>query len=84
MKSPSSPHAAELLRHDEAEQPEVAHLGHQVGREVVVPVPLRDVRRDLGLGELAHDRAEVLVLLAQLEHRCCPSWSPRIRAGSCA
>ena len=26
--------AAVLLRHDEAEQPEVAHLGHEVGREV--------------------------------------------------
>ena len=60
--------AAELLGHDEAEQPEVAHLGHEVGREVVVAVPLRDVRRDLALGELADDRAEVLVVLAELEH----------------
>ena len=62
-------HAAELLRHDQAEQSQLAHLGHQVDREVVVAVPLRDVRLDLGLGELPDDLAEVLVLLAQLEHR---------------
>ena len=73
-------HAAELLRHDEAEQAEVAHLGHEVGREVVLPVPLGDVRLDLRLGELADDLAEVLVLLAQLEHRCrsLRRWVPRI------
>ena len=62
-------HAAELLGHDEAEQAQVAHLRHQVAREVVVLVPLGDVRLDLGLGELPDDLAEVLVLLAQLEHR---------------
>ena len=64
--------AAVLLRHDQAEESEVTHLGDEVGREVAVAVPLRDVRRDLRLGELAHDRAEVLVLLAQLEHRPGP------------
>ena len=31
-----------------------------------------DVRRDLGLGEVAHHLAEVLVVLAQLEHRSAP------------
>jgi len=36
---------------------------------VRVAVPVADVRRDLGFGELAHDRTEVLVVLAQLEHR---------------
>jgi hypothetical protein len=45
--------AAEGLRHDEAEESEVAHPRHQVGREVAVPVPLRDVRFDFLRGELA-------------------------------
>ena len=45
---------AELLGRGEAEQPELAHLLHDVDREVVVLVPLRGVRRDLGLRELAH------------------------------
>ena len=52
------------------EQAEVAHLGDQLDREVVVAVPGRDVRRDLGLGEVAHDLAERLVIFGQLEaHR---------------
>ena len=50
-------------------RPELAHARHEVGREVVVTVPLGDVRLD-GLGrELADDRPEVLVVLAELEHR---------------
>ncbi len=61
-------HATELLRHDEPEQPELTHLRDEVGREVVVLVPLRDVRFDLVLSELPDDLAEVLVLLGQLEH----------------
>ena len=64
--------AAVLLRHDEAEQPEVAHLRHEVGREVGGGVPLGDVGRDLLLGEVADDHPEVLVVLAELEHRCSP------------
>ena len=61
--------AAELLGHDEAEQAELAHARHEVGREVVLAVPLGDVRLD-GLGrELADHLAEVLVVLAQLVHR---------------
>ena len=39
VKSPSG--AAELLRGGEPEQAEVAHLLHDVGREVVLAVPLR-------------------------------------------
>ena len=50
-----------------AEQPELAHLLHDIDREVVVPVPLRGVRRDLGLREVADAAAELLVLAAQLE-----------------
>ncbi len=60
--------AAVLLRHDETEEAELAHLGDQVGREVALRVPLRDVGCDLLLGEVPDDLAEVLVLLAQLEH----------------
>ena len=61
------PGAAVLLRGHQAEQPEVAHLRHELHREVVVAVPLLDVRADLVLGELPDGGAEVLVLLAQLE-----------------
>ena len=35
---------------------------HEVGREVVLAVPLRDVRRDLLLREVADHTAEGLVL----------------------
>ena len=59
---------AVLLRGHQAEQPEVAHLRHEVHGEVAVAVPLLDVRGHLGLGELADGGAEVLVLLGQLEH----------------
>ncbi len=64
---------AVLLRRGEAEEAEVAHLRHELGGEVRVAVPLLDVRGDLALGEVADDHAEVLVLLAQLEHGGCLS-----------
>ena len=48
-------------------RPSCAHLLHDVGREVVVAVPLRGVRRDLLLGEVADAAAELLVLGGQLE-----------------
>ena len=54
--------AAVLLGSGEPEQAELAHLLHDVDREVVVAVPLRGVRRDLGLGEVADAAAELLVL----------------------
>ena len=60
--------AAELLRHDQAEQPEVAHLAGRGRPGSGGPGPTRDVRRDLGLGEVAHHGAELLVVLAELEH----------------
>ena len=59
--------AAVLLGHHQAEQPQVAHPRHQLDREAVLAVPLRGVRRHVVLGELAHHRAEVLVVLAELE-----------------
>jgi hypothetical protein len=58
--------AAVLLRSGQPEQPELAHLLHHVDREVVVAVPLRGVRRDLGVGELADAAAELFVLAGQL------------------
>ena len=61
------PRAAVLLRSGEAHQPERAHLLHDVGREVVVAVPLCGVRRDLGLREVADAATELLVLGRQLE-----------------
>ncbi len=62
--------AAVLLGGGHAEQAELAHLVHDLDGEVVLAVPLRGVRRDLGLGELADDLAERLVLGRQFEgHR---------------
>ena len=59
--------AAELLGGGEPHQPEVTHLLDHVGREVVVAVPLRGVRRDLGPRELTDAATELLVLGGQLE-----------------
>ncbi len=61
------PRAAVLLRRGQPEQAEFAHGVHDVDREMVLAVPLRHVRRDLALGEVAHDLAERLVVLGQLE-----------------
>ena len=58
--------AAVLLGEGDAEQPEVAHAAHDVDREVVIAVPRLGVRRDLGLGEVTHDRAQRVVLLGEL------------------
>ena len=74
VKSPSSPRAAVLLGRGEPEQPELAHLLHHVDREVVVAVPLRGVRRDLGLGELADAAAELLVLAGSARKSSVCSW----------
>ena len=54
--------AAVLLRGGEAEEAELAHLLHDVDREVVRAVPLRGVGGDLLLGELADGTPELLVL----------------------
>ena len=60
--------ASELLRHDEAVEAEIAHFSDEVAGEVLVAIPLRDMGLDLSGGELLDDLAEVLVVLAQLEH----------------
>ena len=59
--------AAVLLRRGQTHQPEAAHLLDDVGREVVVLVPLRCVGGDLRLRELADAATELLVLAGQLE-----------------
>ena len=59
--------SAVLLRRGEPEEAEVAHLPHHFNREVVIAVPLGDVRRDRGLGEVADDGPELLELVGQLE-----------------
>ena len=59
--------AAVLLGGGEAEEAHLPHLLDHVDREVVLPVPLRRVRRDLGLRELADAAAELLVLTGQVE-----------------
>jgi hypothetical protein len=54
--------AAPLAREHEPEQAELAHLLHDLQREVVGLVPGGDVGGDLGLGEVADDLAEREVL----------------------
>ena len=58
--------AALLDRHADAHQPELAELGEQLAREVVVAVPRGGVRRDLLVGEAARERADLLLLGGQL------------------
>ena len=48
-------------------------LGTRSTGKWCVAVPGGDVRGDLRLGEVAHQRAELLVVLAELEHRSGPS-----------
>ena len=54
--------AAVLLGERQPEQTELAHRAHGVDGKHVVAVPGRGVRRDLALGEVAHDGAELLLL----------------------
>ena len=61
------PGPAVLLRGGQSEQAQTAHRAHDVEREVVVAVPPGGVRGDLGLRELAHRPAELLVLARQFE-----------------
>ena len=56
VKSPSSPAPPNSSGAVSPNRPEVAHLVDDVDREVVVAVPLRGVRRDLLLREVADDR----------------------------
>ena len=59
--------AAVLLRHADAHQPQLAELPEQLARKAVVAVPLRRVRLDLRVRELARQRLDLLLLRRQLE-----------------
>ena len=59
--------AAPFLGEHEPEQSEFAHLVDDVDGEVVLAVPLGRVRGDLLRGEVAHDAAELLVVLGDLK-----------------
>ena len=59
--------AAVLLGHEDAQHPELAQLREDVARKDLRLVPLLDVGRDLGLGEVADHRANGLLLLGERE-----------------
>ncbi len=56
-----------LVREGQAEEAEVTHGGDGVDGELVRAIPSLDMRGDLGLGEVADDLPEGLLLIAQLE-----------------
>ena len=66
VKSPSSPAPPYSSGAVSPNSPSLPIFCTSVDREVVVAVPLRGVRRDLGLGELADAAAELFVLAGQL------------------
>ena len=59
--------AAVLLRHADAEQPELGQRCEQLPREPVRAIPLGGVRLDLGAGEVARERLDLALLRRQLE-----------------
>ena len=59
---------AHRLGEGDAEQPQLAHRQHGGDGELVGAIPLGGVRLDLGVGELTHQRAQRVVLVAQLRH----------------
>ena len=59
--------AAVLLGEDHAEESQLAGFAEDLDGEVLRLVPLRDVRLDLALAELAHHVANLLLLVGQTE-----------------
>jgi hypothetical protein len=59
--------AAVLLRHADAHQPQLRQLHIEVPREVVVAIPLRGVRPDLGVREVASERLDLSLVVAESE-----------------
>ena len=77
VRSPPPPPCS--LGERQAEQPELAHRQHRVDGEAVIAVPRLGVRRDLGGGEVPHDQAEGLLLVAQVQiHRPSISHAQRL------
>ncbi len=72
---PEPPYCSGAIRPNSPSSP---ILRDQLDREAVVAIPLRDVGRDLGLGEVPHHLSEQLVILGQLEHDSSSRWpAPR-------
>ena len=62
--------AAVLLGHADAHQSELAELREELGREAVLAVPGGRVGNDLRLGDLARERLDLALVLAEREvHR---------------
>ena len=59
--------AAERLRDADAHQAELTELREELTREVVLPVPLRGVRSDLGLRHVAGERLDLALLVGERE-----------------
>ena len=59
--------AAELLGHADAHQAELAELREELAGEAVLPVPVRGMRGDLGVGDLARERLDLPLLVGQGE-----------------
>jgi hypothetical protein len=61
------PRAAVLLGEADAHQAELGELAEDVAWEMVLAVPLRRVRLDLGADEVARERLDLLLLGRTLE-----------------
>ena len=48
-------------------KPELTHGQHGLGGEGVIAIPRFGIRRDRGASEVAHDLAELLLLVAEVE-----------------
>ena len=59
--------AAVLLRDAHAHQPQLGQLRVEVAREMVIAVPVRCVRRDLRVRELACERLDLPLVVGELE-----------------
>ena len=65
--------AAVLFRRGEPEQPELTHRWNDLDRKMMLLIPTGGMRGDLGLGELADDLSERLMVGRQLEAHPPPS-----------
>ena len=71
------PRAAVLLGHADAHQAELAKLREELGREAVLAIPRGRVRNDLGLGDLARERLDLALVLAEREVHRAEGTRPR-------
>src|SRR5260370_6307205 len=66
LNTPPPPPAI-LFRKNNAEQPHLRQLGHDLHRKMRRFVPLHHVRSDFALGEFPHTAAKVLLFLGEAE-----------------